>query len=394
MNVKQFGTVVDTAKRRQDRKIPESRVEDFQALVSINADATVVLDLDGYVLYVNPAAESLFSLSSAEMVGAFFGFPLVLDEPVELHILRKFIEFVVAEMRMVEVNWAGESSYLLSFRDLTDRIKAELATSQARYELDVMVTDRTLELSEANKLLKREIIEHHQTEEALKEAKAQAELYLDLMGHDINNINQIALGYLELALSMPPDEREDVLLNPPVEALQRSAELIKNVRKLQRKRSGVYRPEVYDLSELIEGVAAQYNNIPNRYVRITIGSKKDIRVQADELLKDVFANLIGNAIKHSEGTLLILIWIVAERGERFCRVMIDDNGPGIPDDMKKKIFGRPDKSFSKMSGTGLGLYLVKTLVESYKGHVWADDRVKGDYSKGARFVVMLPIVEQ
>jgi signal transduction histidine kinase len=43
---------------------------------------------------------------------------------------------------------------------------------------------------------------------------------------------------------------------------------------------------------------------------------------------------------------------------------------------------------------GLGLYLVKTLVDSYGGHVWAGDRVPCDYMKGARFVVMLPAVEQ
>jgi signal transduction histidine kinase len=42
---------------------------------------------------------------------------------------------------------------------------------------------------------------------------------------------------------------------------------------------------------------------------------------------------------------------------------------------------------------GLGLYLVRTLVDSYNGSVWAEDRVKGDHTKGARFVVMLPAVD-
>jgi signal transduction histidine kinase len=43
---------------------------------------------------------------------------------------------------------------------------------------------------------------------------------------------------------------------------------------------------------------------------------------------------------------------------------------------------------------GLGLYIVKTLVESYGGRVWVEDRVAGDHTKGARFVVMLPTVEK
>jgi PAS domain S-box-containing protein len=127
----------------------------------------VVLDHDGFVLYVNLAAESLFSLPSAEMVGANFGFPIIMDKPVELHILREFKDFVGAEMRMVEVKWAGEPSYLLSFRDLTDRINAEQALSRSRDELDAKVNVRTQELSETNESLKREIAERKFIEERL-----------------------------------------------------------------------------------------------------------------------------------------------------------------------------------------------------------------------------------
>jgi signal transduction histidine kinase len=72
--------------------------------------------------------------------------------------------------------------------------------------------------------------------------------------------------------------------------------------------------------------------------------------------------------------------------------MIDDNGPGIPDDMKERVFNRMQRGDTKASGSGLGLYLVKTLVDSYGGKVWVEDRVKGDYGKGARFMVMLPVM--
>jgi signal transduction histidine kinase len=52
------------------------------------------------------------------------------------------------------------------------------------------------------------------------------------------------------------------------------------------------------------------------------------------------------------------------------------------------------KGDSKAKGIGLGLYLVKSLVESYDGQVWVEDRVPGDHTKGARFVVMLPTIEK
>ena len=79
-----------------------------------------------------------------------------------------------------------------------------------------------------------DITERKRAEEALNDARAQAELYLDLMGHDINNMNQIALGYLELAMDNYPGVGQQEFLNRPIEVLQRSTMLIKNVRKLQR----------------------------------------------------------------------------------------------------------------------------------------------------------------
>ena len=45
---------------------------------------------------------------------------------------------------------------------------------------------------------------------------------------------------------------------------------------------------------------------------------------------------------------------------------------------------------TKAKGSGLGLYIVKSLVESFKGRVWVEDRVEGDYMKGCRFIVILP----
>ncbi len=71
-------------------------------------------------------------------------------------------------------------------------------------------------------------------------------------------------------------------------------------------------------------------------------------------------------------------------------VTIDDNGPGIPDEMKRRLFNRFERGTTPTSGKGLGLYLVRKLVEGYGGHVWVEDRVQGDHSQGSRFVVVLP----
>jgi signal transduction histidine kinase len=84
--------------------------------------------------------------------------------------------------------------------------------------------------------------------------------------------------------------------------------------------------------------------------------------------------------------------LVEDGGRRCCRVAVEDDGPGIPDNAKEKIFNRMHQGTAK--GMGLGLYIVKTLVVGYGGKIWVEDRVKGDHAQGARFVVLLPAAEK
>jgi PAS domain S-box-containing protein len=246
----------------------------------------------------------------------------------------------------------------------------------------------------------QDITERKRAERELSDAKAQVELYLDLMGHDINNMNMVAAGFLEIARNAIDcegklDSSEVDLLDSAMASINSSSRLIGNVRKLQRDRMGEYKSEVYDLGALVGEVCEQYRSVPDRQVSISFGKASGIRVQANELIRDVFVNLIGNAIKHSKGPSVIDVRINPEKmdGCQYCTVSVEDNGPGIPDVMKDVIFDRFRRGDTKAHGSGLGLYLVKTLVDSYGGKVWVEDRVKGDYTQGARFVIMLPVVD-
>ncbi|OPY30739.1 MAG: aerobic respiration control sensor protein ArcB [Methanocella sp. PtaU1.Bin125] len=232
-------------------------------------------------------------------------------------------------------------------------------------------------------------------EAELREAKEQAELYVDLMGHDINNMHQMALGYLEIARDVQTDEVLKTLLDKPIEALQRSARLIKNVRKLQKFREGTMSVQMIDLCAVLADLQREFGALPGSRVDVNLNGHKDCYVRADELLYDVFANLAGNAVKHTGGGSGISVSLddVTDEGRRCYAVSVEDHGPGIPDDFKDLIFKRLLKGTSNAKGSGIGLYLVKSLVDSYRGKVWVEDRVPGDHTKGARFVVMLPAAE-
>jgi PAS domain S-box-containing protein len=248
-----------------------------------------------------------------------------------------------------------------------------------------------------------DITERKLAEEELKAAKAQADLYVDLMGHDINNMNQIAMGYLELAQGTLEyegrlDQENSMLLSKPMETLRNASILIDNVRKLQREKAGQYALSSIDLDGLLQEVKGHYSSVPNRDVTIDYEPCVGCRVQANQLLRDVFVNLVGNAIKHSRLTRELIVSIRVEKvrddGMDYCKVSVEDNGPGIPDEMKAKLFDRLSLDTTRARGKGFGLCLIKMLVDDYHGRFWVEDRIQGDYTKGARFVVMLPAVER
>jgi len=243
----------------------------------------------------------------------------------------------------------------------------------------------------------QDITERKLIEEELANAKAQAELYVDLMGHDINNLNQIALGYLELADGIVKDDQIRELIHKPLDAIQNSSRLIDNVRKLQKMKDGGLKIEEIDLGGLLAELRDQYLNVPGKDVVIDYEPYEGCYVMANQLLWDVFSNLIGNAIKHSGSSKSVWIGLGLERvkedGKDYCRVIVEDDGPGIPDTLKDMVLTRFRKENAKAEGKGLGLYLVKSLLDDFHGTIHVEDRVSGDYTKGARFVVMLPAVE-
>jgi signal transduction histidine kinase len=143
-------------------------------------------------------------------------------------------------------------------------------------------------------------------------------------------------------------------------------------------------------------VQREFGAVPNKAITLNMNECEHCLVHANELLHDVFANLMSNAIKHTgdRADIAIVLNVIKDNRSRYYQVSVEDNGPGIPDELKCKIFNRVKKGDTKARGIGLGLYLVKSLVESYGGRVWVEDRVPDDHTKGARFVVILPAIIQ
>ncbi len=376
--VKVFGTVQDiTERKRADAALRDSEARLRQIIDTSPLPMVIYREEKNY--YINRKFVETFGYTVADIPGIDEWWPLAYPDK--------------AYRGFVKDRW---------YAALEDAVKNK--TSIDPQEVTVTCKDGSKKdvlaffssIGDMNLAILQDITERKRAEKDLNTSKQQAELYLDLMGHDINNLHQIALGYLELARDMPAGEEQVMFLDKPIEVLQRSARLIGNVRKLQKLHDGTLQVQRVEVCKVLSDVQREYGAVPDKTITISLNGFERCHVRANGLLHDVFSNLVGNAIKHTGDRAAIVVYldVVEDNGRRYCRVVVEDDGPGIPDDFKGVIFSRALKGTARAKGIGLGLYLVKSLVDSYNGKVWVEDRIKGDHTKGARFVVLLPAIDK
>jgi PAS domain-containing protein len=104
--------------------------QSLRAVIESNFDGMVVIDRDGAVRFVNPAAERLLDRPSAQLVGAQFGFPYAPGGATEIEVVAGGARRV-AEMRVVKVEWEGTPAFLASLRDVTERKQEQAQTRNA-----------------------------------------------------------------------------------------------------------------------------------------------------------------------------------------------------------------------------------------------------------------------
>jgi signal transduction histidine kinase len=122
------------------------------------------------------------------------------------------------------------------------------------------------------------------------------------------------------------------------------------------------------------------------------GPVEEMKLMGDVAeLQMAFINLLDNAVKYSEGKPKISVRIRNEKNKK-ARIFIKDNGIGIDESELKRIFKRfyrvPNTSTQEKKGTGLGLFIVKSIIEQHGGKIHAESRGTG---KGSTFIVQLPL---
>ncbi|MFW9854243.1 MAG: PAS domain S-box protein [Candidatus Thorarchaeota archaeon] len=222
-----------------------------------------------------------------------------------------------------------------------------------------------------------DITQRKKTEEAL-------EFLYSLLKHDLSNKMHVIQGYLALLEQTELSETQSAYVKTAVRGCESGVKLLNKISNLRLIESGALeRTEEIDLMELSQELLRIHS--PRA---IELGMEIDFEINqkippiwGGDLLMEVFSNLIENVFLHSGGTKLRITTV---EKENHVDIVIDDDGKGISASLKKQLFNKGIKGPSS-KGTGLGLFLVKTIIEAYGGTI----SVGNSHLGGSCFLVSL-----
>jgi signal transduction histidine kinase len=325
----------------------------FQAVqfASNTDEPAVVLDQDGSIREYNRAASARFP----ELDG-------VVGRPLREVLPRVADRRGDGDDGVVAIERDGETRYYRV--TTTPLMSGEVATGELLVVSDVTESER------------------YRTE--LEAKTEQLEALNRVVRHDIRNDMAVVLGWAE-TLHDHVDEDGTEALERVIRKANHVVELTDISRDFVDTMTGEGDLELQSvaLREHLElELEAVRDSYPHADVRVVDGIPS-VSVRANGMLSSVFRNLLNNAVQHSDEEAPT-VTVDADVREETVRVRVADDGPGIPDDRKELVFGKGERGLDS-EGTGVGLYLVQTLLEQFGGDVWVED----NEPTGAVFVVEL-----
>jgi two-component system, OmpR family, sensor histidine kinase VicK len=229
--------------------------------------------------------------------------------------------------------------------------------------------------------------------EQLKTHDKMQKEFINIASHEMKTPTQAIIGYADL-IHKHPEKREDMMqsISRNAARLQRLTNDILDVTRIDSHTLNLHK-EQFDISDLIETIVQDYlGHIEkeNQNVKLFYNFKQDINdtlpIDADkDRIAQVISNLLSNAIKFTTKKNGV-ISVYAERKEQEVIVSIRDTGEGINPEIIPRLFTKfATRSFS---GTGLGLYISKNIVEAHGGKMCAENNPDGE---GATFTFTLPL---
>lgn len=335
--------------------------QQLQTVLTSTENPVVAVDRKLNLIFTNPAAESLFKLdtihSRAHLTTVIPQKALPLNYPKALKSIRI----------------KGSYSYEIEMDNKTYLCQVASLGDARRVDGFVAILNDVSELKELDRI-KSEMVR--------------------MTSHDLKNPLQAAFANLELLrddIETIDDKEIELSVNNIENQLNKMNRIISGILDLERVRIGSTLNEICQPKNIIEDAVEELSDIAreqNITLRVTIDDTPYEFLGDIDQFKRAIVNLIENAIKFNAPNGTVIIKAVNQEKEIF--ISISDNGIGIPKDLQAKIFDRfyrgHQQGAEHISGSGLGLSLVKAVVDSHQGKIWVSSKP----TIGTTFYITIP----
>lgn len=297
------------------------------------------------------------------------------------------IDTAVAAMK------SGALDYILKPFNLTSLlpvVSRALTVRRLRLENTALlgrVAERNAELEALNRNLERANSE-------LRGANAELDAFAATVVHDVRQPLHVMAGFAELLLeekSGPLNPTQKEYLNDIHQGGQRLFRLIDDLLRFARLGRASLTTQTVDVLALVQSIVAELRQIP-AHQRATVNIEALPAAEADPaLLKQVFANILSNALKFTHSERPCIIEVTGSRGTSHNSYSIRDNGIGFDMQGAGKLFGIFHRlpGAERFAGSGLGLSIARRIIERHDGRISAESAV----GRGACFTFTLPVAK-
>ncbi len=340
----------------------------FRTMIEEASDAVLLLDDQGMVVYVNPAAEELLGRSPTDLKGEFFGHVVTETQPAEIQIpFPREGKQVTADIRISSITLEGSNYDIVYLRDVTDRKQRE-----------------------------EELIQAKEQAEAANRTKSE---FLANMSHEIRTPLNGITGMMQLLQDTNLDADQQQYVDKSLSSANRLTRLLSDILDLSKIEAEKMelRQEVFTVQRLCDAVLELFEPQANEKgvsLECSLDPALPSRLIEDEArLQQILFNLVGNALKFTQAGRVKVELFPQHQEDELNRLLVavSDTGSGLSQEKMEQLFQpfvQGDGSRTrKYQGAGLGLSIVSRLVDLMEGNM----SVESTPGEGTTFYVSLPL---
>ncbi|NLL19198.1 MAG: DUF3365 domain-containing protein, partial [Clostridia bacterium] len=374
------------------QKVPRYELGDLAGAVSLSIPMTLL-------------EENLRDETIAQV--AVSGFLILLSAIAIYWFVRQLVERPLTKLAVAATEIGqGRLDYPLpsvtipaEIRQLVTQLDVMATKLKGYYDdLEKQVEERTIELKEANEILKEQQIELQRANKRLAEANKLKSEFLASVSHELRTPLTSITAFVELLLEGVGGELTDLQKEYLGDVLRGSERLLTSINaildmaKIEAKKMGLS-PSWFSLAAIVEDVKHRMEPIAlKKEVKLIVEADRFLeKVYADkEKIEQILVNLVSNAVKFTEAGGLVRIKVYRDSQTNEICVCVSDTGIGIEPEQQNYIFEAfrqvDGSSTRRHPGTGLGLAIAKSFVELHGGKIW----VESDIGIGSNFYFTIP----